>query len=274
MSRRSQLIPWKVAGRLSEQRTSADDVVRETGWVFNNATGDHLTLADFVATGDDEVPAYLEAFGLRNEGNQQRSMIEIGSGIGRMTAAFTREFGAVTAADLDIGFLERCHETVARFGRAERLHTLEVADGRSLQMPNDSVDLAFSYLTLQHCVAADALNLAVEATRVTKPGGRIALNFRGPSRLDIVLIPLGIAVRVLFRLPRIGEWLSQRRVVTRLAWQVSRISPDEAIAALDGRIEAITVWTAAVGRTSHRAISHRRFDGINPNHWWLIATVI
>ena len=65
--RRSQLIPWKAAGRVSEQMASGDDVVRETGWVFNNATGDTLTLAEFVATGDDEVPAYLETFGLRDD---------------------------------------------------------------------------------------------------------------------------------------------------------------------------------------------------------------
>ena len=102
MRRRSQLIAWKVAGRVSDRQTSADEVVRETGWVFNNVTGDHLTLADFVATGDDEVPVFLEAFGLRNPENLQQTMIEIGSGIGRMTAAFTREFDRVIAADLVI----------------------------------------------------------------------------------------------------------------------------------------------------------------------------
>ena len=100
MRRRSQLIPWKVAGRVSERHLSGDDVVRETGWVFNNEIGDDLTLAEFVATGDDEVPAYLEAFGLREDANAERTMIEIGSGIGRMTVAFTREFGSVIAADL------------------------------------------------------------------------------------------------------------------------------------------------------------------------------
>jgi hypothetical protein len=39
---------------------SADDVVRETGWVFANEVADTATLAEFGATGDDEVPAYLE----------------------------------------------------------------------------------------------------------------------------------------------------------------------------------------------------------------------
>ena len=65
MVRRAQLIPWRSAGQLSERQASGDDVVRATGWVFNNETGSDLTLEQFVATGDDEVPAYLTEFGLR-----------------------------------------------------------------------------------------------------------------------------------------------------------------------------------------------------------------
>ena len=58
---------------------------------------------------------------------------------------------------------------------------LEVADGRTLDLADDSVDVAFSYITLQHCERADALHLAAEAVRVTRPGGRIALNLRSRS---------------------------------------------------------------------------------------------
>ena len=274
MRRRSQLIAWKVAGRVSDRQTSADEVVRETGWVFNNVTGDHLTLADFVATGDDEVPVFLEAFGLRNPENLQQTMIEIGSGIGRMTAAFTREFDRVIAADLDIGFLERCYETVSRFGRVDHLRTLEVADGRSLMLNDDSVDFAFSYLTMQHCSQGDALALAREAVRVTRSGGRIALNFRGPSRIDLLLLPLGVIARFAFRLPRIGEWLSQRRSITRLAWQVSRISPSQVLAALGASIDGVTIWSGGPVDDLQGAFRHGRFEGINENHWWITAIVV
>lgn len=273
MRRRSQLIPWKVAGRVSERHLSGDDVVRETGWVFNNEIGDDLTLAEFVATGDDEVPAYLEAFGLREEANAGRTLIEIGSGIGRMTVAFTREFGSVIAADLDIGFLERCRETVARFGRIERLRTLEVADGRTLDLADNSCDLAFSYITLQHCVERDALSLVNEAVRVTAPGGRIALNFRGPGQADPILLPLGIVMRTLFRLPRLGEWLSQRRSIARLAWQANRLAPSEVLGLLEPRITSVEVWVNPKGTISGGSSVVRHFNGINTNHWWLIATV-
>ena len=157
MSRQSPHIAWRTAGRVSDQMANADEVVRETGWVFNNETGDSAaSLADFVATGDDEVPAYLEYLGLRTPDDDAKTLVEIGSGIGRMTCAFTREYGSVVACDLDAGFLERCYETVGRFGKVDRLRTVHVADGRTLDLADDSADIAFSYITLQHCRLDDA----------------------------------------------------------------------------------------------------------------------
>jgi ubiquinone/menaquinone biosynthesis C-methylase UbiE len=252
---------------------SGDDVVRATGWVFNNATGADLTLAEFVATGDDEVPAYLETFGLRSDANADRTMVEIGSGIGRMTCAFTREFGAVIAADLDAGFLERCRETVGRFGKPDRLRTLEVPDGRTLDLPPNVADLTFSYITLQHCDEDDALELTSEAVRVTKPGGRIALNYRGPAGVDALLLPTGAAVRPLFRLPKVGSWLSQQRALTRLAWQASRLHPDQVTGPLGPRITDLEVWTHPKSKLHAYGATMRTFEGVNPHHWWLVATV-
>jgi ubiquinone/menaquinone biosynthesis C-methylase UbiE len=256
---------------------SGDDVVRATGWVFNNATGDSLTLAEFVATGDEEVPAYLETFGVRSEANQDRALVEIGSGIGRMTCAFTREFGSVIACDLDAGFLERCYETVGRFGKVDRLRTLEVIDGRTLNLATDSVDVAFSYITLQHCSHDDALHLVGEAIRVVRPGGTVMLNFRGPAGSDALLVPAGRLVRSLYRMPIFGGWLSRQRTFTRLAWQVSRIHPADVIDALGGQLRHVEIWTnpeAAIGLPArHEAAHPRSFEGINRHHWWLVATV-
>jgi SAM-dependent methyltransferase len=273
MSRQSQLIAWKAAGRVSEQMATGDEVVRETGWVFNNETGASLTLAEFVATGDDEVPAYLEYFGLRSPDNDARTMVEIGAGIGRMTCAFTREFGSVVACDLDAGFLERCYETVGRFGKVDRLRTLQVADGRTLDLPDDSADLAFSYITLQHCTDDDALDLATEAVRVVRPGGQVVLNFRAPAASDVVVVPAGSVVRAGFHLPKLGDWMIRRRNLTRIAWQVSRLHPDQVIGPLRRDLTDIQVWTNSRNKVTGYGAERRTFDGINKHHWWLIATV-
>lgn len=273
MPRRAQLIPWKTAGRVTERYATGDEVVRETGWVFNNAVGDQLTLAEFVATGDEEVPPYLELFGLRDEHSDEATIVEIGSGIGRMTCALTHRFGCVIAGDLDAGFLERCRETVAQFGKIDRLRTLEIADGRTLELPDDSVDVAFSYITLQHCEHDDALALASEAVRVTRPGGRIALNLRSRSTADVVVRPLGALVRSLFGVPAIGGWLSRRRWAARLAWQANRLEPSELLGRVGAELDDVVIWQHPQGKVSSGGAATSTYVGINRHHWWLAATV-
>ncbi len=257
---------------MTEQGSSADEVVRETGWVFNNETGDGLTLEQFVHTGDQEVPAYLTVFGLRDPANDGQTFVEIGCGIGRMTCAFTREFGQVIACDLDAGFLERCHETVGRFGRPDRLKTVHVTDGKSLDLPPNTADVAFSYITFQHCDADDALDLTSEAVRVVKPGGKIALNYRSRSSYDVLLLPLGGLVRLLFRVPGLGGWLSGKRMFARLGWQANRLEPDEIIGPLSPLLRDVEVWRNPKSRTTGHRAAIKEFDGINKHHYWIVAT--
>ncbi len=278
MRRRPQLVPWKAAGQTSERQASGDDVVRTTGWVFNNETGSELTLEQFVATGDSEVPAYLTVFGLRTpdaggRSNDDKTLVEIGCGIGRMTCAFTREFGTVVGCDLDAGFLERCFETVGQFGKVDRLRTSHVVDGHTLDLAADSSDVTFSYITLQHCEADDALRLTSEAVRITRPGGRIVLNYRARGAPDLILIPLGALVRAMFRIPRFGPWLSQRRWAARLGWQANRLQPDELIGPLSSLLTDIEIWRNPKSKIAGRGATEREFDGINRHHYWLIATV-
>ncbi len=277
--RRHQHVPWKAAGRASERHDDPDNVVRDTGWVFNNATGDQLTLEQFVDSGEQEVGAYLQCFGLDPSDNEKASLVEIGSGIGRMTASFTRRFASVVACDLDASFLERCCETVAAFGVPDRLRVSHVSDGRSLDLESSSADVVFSYITLQHCDSDDALHLTSEAFRVVKPGGLVILNYRTWIGRDVVLFPAGVITRVLWRVPLAGTWLSRQRWSTRLGWQANRLSPRAVVRHLVSsgiKVSTPQLWF----RTGHRRVaskggvsgfSIRTFEGIDPSHWWLIA---
>ena len=274
MARRRQHVPWIAAGSASESEHSADDVVRGTGWVFNNRTGDQLSLAKFVNTGDHETIAYLHAFGLVNDQNATETIVEIGSGIGRMTASFTRVFDKVVACDLDAAFLERCRETVAQFGRPDRLQTSHVVDGRTLGLPDDSADMAFSYITLQQCHRGDAIALAQEAVRVTRPGGHIALNFRTWVPQDIVLWPAGKLIRIAWRLPRVGKLIAQRRLPARLGWQANRLSPPEVLAALGESLDSVCIFRGPKRQGFGVAgTADCTFEGVHRSHWWLVAAV-
>jgi ubiquinone/menaquinone biosynthesis C-methylase UbiE len=273
MSRKHH-VPWTAAGTASEEQHSADDVVRATGWVFNNRSGDELDLAAFVSTGDHETLAYLQAFSLAGPTMAEQTLAELGSGIGRMTSSFTRLFAKVIACDLDAAFLERCRETVAQFGHPERLQTSHVADGRSLALDDDSVDLAFSYITLQHCQHDDALALAAEAVRVTRPGGHVALNFRTWTIADAALWPAGFVVRNLFRVPGIGPWLARHRFLARLGWQANRLAPAEVIGALRDRLgDVAVVRSPKRGAFGVQGTVDTTYVGVHRSHWWLVASV-
>jgi ubiquinone/menaquinone biosynthesis C-methylase UbiE len=269
---RRQHVPWKAAGSASELEPSADDVVRETGWVFNNVTGNELSLAEFVTTGDHETLAYLTAFGLGGLDMASMSLVEIGSGIGRMTASFSRMFARVVACDLDAAFLERCRETVAQFGVVHRLQTSHVADGRTLQLADASADVVFSYITLQHCHRDDALALAREALRVAKPGGYVVLNFRTWVPQDVLLWPAGKITRFAWRLPTIGPKIAQMRLPARLGWQANRLSPAEVMAVAKTSVVGTRIFRSPKHRPFHATgTTDDVFEGVHRSHWWLVA---
>lgn len=274
--RRTQGVPWRSAGLLTESLT-ADEAVRSTGWVFDNKTGD-VSLASFTASGADEVRRYLKTFGFPENSTQELSMVEIGSGIGRMTAGFTKRFRTVYAADVDAAFLERCRETVFHHGEPTALRTVHVADGHSLDIDSASLDFAFSYITLQHCSANDARSLVGEALRVTKPGGRVALNFRTWTPLDTALVPLGGVVRLLWRTPKAAKYMARIRALTRLGWQANRLSPDDVLASIGldligSQLREVTVIHSPRRRVSVSADGVQRVAvrRVHPSHWWLVA---
>ena len=277
--KRAQFVPWRSAGNRTETGGSADEIVRSTGWVFNNETGSELTLEEFVATGDKEVKRYMRQFGFDASRLAPLTLLEIGSGIGRMTASFTQQCANVIAADVDAAFLERCRETVGKHGRAERLTTTHVQDGSTLALADNSLDVAFSYITLQHCQRNDALGLSREAMRVTRAGGTVILNYRSWVLSDILLIPAGILVRLLWRIPAIGKQISATRWATRFGWQANRLSPDEVLQDIidhsQKSLTKITIYHSPfqVRHVSHSNVQVKSLKRVNRSHWWLVATV-
>jgi hypothetical protein len=138
--------------------------------------------------------------------------------------------------------------------------------------------VVFSYITLQHCERTDALSLTREAVRVARDGATIMLNYRSWVPADVVLIPLGVLVRALWRLPIVGGRLSQQRWATRFGWQANRLSPDDVLGYLykqpgvEQRLGEITVHHSAKRARSAKQAGVRvqPMNRVNASHWWLV----
>ncbi len=161
----------------------------------------------------------------------QQTMVEIGSGIGRMTASFSRMF----AQGRRLRSRRRVPGALPRDGRAVR-QARAVADqprrrrSHARRCPTIRPTSCSATSRCSTATTTTALALAREAVRVTKPGGHIALNFRTWVPQDIVLWPAGKLVRASWRLPRVGPLIAQRRLTTRLGWQANRLTPQEVLA--------------------------------------------
>jgi hypothetical protein len=62
-------------------------------------------------------------------------------------------------------------------------------------------------------------------------------------------------------------------LAARLGWQANRLQPDELIGPLSPLLENVEIWRNPKSKISGRGAVNQEFDGINPHHYWLIATV-
>ena len=67
--------------------------------------------------------------------------------------------------------------------------------------------------------------------------------------------------------------LTQRRLAARLGWQANRLQPDELIGPLSPLLTDIEVWTHPKSKLKAYGATMHTFEGVNPHHFWLIATV-
>ena len=106
-------------------------------------------------------------------------MLEIGCGIGRMTARLAELFGSVIALDVSPEMLDRARDALA--GRTNVRYVL--GSGSDLAMVDAaSVDVVFSYIVLQHVpTVAGQLEYLRETRRVLRPGGAAAIQIRSAT---------------------------------------------------------------------------------------------
>lgn len=105
-----------------------------------------------------------------------KSMAEVGCGVGRMTRSFASHFRSVLAVDISDEMQARAKAFLSDFSNI----TWILSESQSLGLPRDSLDFVFSYLVLQHFPSRDLVAGTIgEMIRGLKPGGAYLFQFNG-----------------------------------------------------------------------------------------------
>jgi SAM-dependent methyltransferase len=135
--------------------------------------------------------------------SQDKAMLELGCGAGRMTRSFARRFSRVYAFDIS---KEMLGHAKALFPEASNINWI-LGNGFDLSgLGDETVDFAFSYIVLQHMPEPPfAVRYIREMLRVLKPGGmflfqfnsvpKMTMNWKGQLAWRIVDFPWALGFR-------------------------------------------------------------------------------
>jgi SAM-dependent methyltransferase len=186
----------------------------------------------FLATGRAEVAEVLTRIRAGGWTPGHGSALDFGCGAGRLTQALRDHFDQAVGVDFSEPMLERARELDAD-GRCDFVHNTR-ADLSVLA--DDSFDLAYSSLVLQHIPTPLARTYLSELLRVVRPGGLVAVQVA--SRPDTSA--KGLLTRVM---PRSLMRFVQRRVLGYPApMDMYRLSPADVVAAAQGRGRVVAAW--------------------------------
>jgi SAM-dependent methyltransferase len=157
------------------------------------ATGSDGDEARFYAQGAAETDALLVIGEITPD--EGLTLLEIGCGTGRMTRRLSELFGQVIALDVSAEMLKRAQQALVDRDNIGYL----LGNGHDLvEIADQSVDVVFSYITLQHVPTASyVLSYIRETARVLRPGGRAALQLRTNSATARGLDLIGHAAHAL-----------------------------------------------------------------------------
>ncbi|MBB5632645.1 SAM-dependent methyltransferase [Cryobacterium mesophilum] len=189
-------------------KTYWNDAARHNA-AWHVATGHESESPEFFASGTSEVDEFL-AFG-KIELGATDVLLEIGSGVGRMTRRLAEITGSVTASDVSGEMLSKAQTNLADL---DNIQYLEVDGDGTLALPDGSVNVVFSYITMQHVpTAAAQRRYFSESLRLLAPKGRVLIQFRRS----------GILPRLLDWAGHLGHLVQGRRTLHK-AWRGARIN--------------------------------------------------
>jgi SAM-dependent methyltransferase len=134
--------------------------------------GGRWDLAEFLASGRAEVGEALAELDRLGCCQDRESALDFGCGVGRLTAALAEHFTTVTGVDIAESMLAHARSLhgsnpSCRFLLNDRADLSQFSD--------NSFDLVYCTLVLQHMIPAFAERYLAEFVRVARPGGAIII---------------------------------------------------------------------------------------------------
>lgn len=127
------------------------------------------SLDEFFRSGELHLSEVLSTIRRARPGFQPARALDFGCGVGRVTAAMSRELEAVVGVDVSDGMLEEARKNIAARGRPDRVTLAHQAEGK--------FDFAHSYIVLQHMPAKAGLAAMRAMVNNLNPGGVALLHF-------------------------------------------------------------------------------------------------
>jgi ubiquinone/menaquinone biosynthesis C-methylase UbiE len=168
--------------------------------------GGRWDVAEFLASGRAEISAAISRLDELGICPRRGTALDFGCGVGRLTAALTDHFGSVTGVDISRPMLDQAHHLHAANQRCTFVHN-DSPDLRAF--PDESFDLVYSSLVLQHMPADLAAGYLLEFLRVLRPDGAAVIlvpetHLRTPRGLAYAYAPdalIGLIQRRVFGFP-------------------------------------------------------------------------
>jgi SAM-dependent methyltransferase len=142
--------------------------------------GNKWTIEEFLATGRAEVDRLVQYLERVAPTCPRRNALDFGCGVGRVSQALATRFDRVVGLDVAPSMIAQAR---AVNGVPDRC-SFELNRSRRLRrFSNDSFDLVYSRMVLQHMAPSLARGYLRELVRVLAPGG--ALVFQLPERMSV-----------------------------------------------------------------------------------------
>jgi SAM-dependent methyltransferase len=154
--------------------------------------GGRWDAAEFFATGVHEVGVFMDRAAAWGAPAARRSALDFGCGIGRLTQALAAHFDQVYGVDISPKMIELAGTYNRHNRQGARCEYVCNPAGDLSRFADGSIDMIYSWITLQHMRPRHARRYIREFLRVIAPGG--LLLFQYPSR------PIGFQRRLARRI--------------------------------------------------------------------------